>query len=354
MAESASTTSIPDDEHQSAFLRTFLIVLGALIAFTLFCAMVARMLSGGASGVENDPILKADVANRIAPVASVRTSADAADADASTVAAPQTGEQIVQGACAACHLSGVAGAPKLDDDAAWATRREAGLDGLLASVINGKGAMPARAGTTLSDDELKRAVAHMAGIEMEEADSASSGTDSSDEAASAESTDADTSNTEAADGTDATAAETESTDSATAETETAEATTTETSSATETATATATSTATSTATTATAAATTTTAAASTVQNDGAADRVAGPMTARVKTVADGICAACHLSGVGGAPKIGDKDAWAARAEKGLGGMVAVVAAGQGAMPARGGSDLSDEEIATAIVYLMEK
>ena len=61
-----------------------------------------------------------------------------------------------------------------------------------------------------------------------------------------------------------------------------------------------------------------------------------------------------MSGVGGAPKIGDKDAWAARAEKGLGGMVAVVAAGKGAMPARGGSDLNDQELAAAINYLMSK
>ena len=75
MADTAPTLTAEDEEQQSAFVRIFLIVLGALVLFTLFCMVVARLLSGGASGVENDPILKADVANRIAPVGSVRTSA---------------------------------------------------------------------------------------------------------------------------------------------------------------------------------------------------------------------------------------------------------------------------------------
>jgi len=344
-ATTSSTTPNADDEHQSAFVRTFLMVLAFLTAFTLFCVIVARMLSGSASGVENDPILRADVVSRIAPVASVRTSADAdADGGAGVTATSQSGEEIVQGACAACHASGVAGAPKLDDEVAWASRREAGMDTLLASVINGKGAMPARAGTSLSDDELKRAVAHMAGFEIED----SSGSAATEETAATD--------TEAKTDTDASAEKTESTESKEAteqaSTETAASTATATSETATTGTAAAaTATATAAATTATAATAT---AAATVQNDAAPEMVAGELTDRVKSVADGICSACHMSGVGGAPKVGDKDAWNVRAEKGLGGMTAVVVAGKGAMPARGGSDLSDEEIATAIVYLMEK
>lgn len=342
MAEAAAsnTASTADDEHQAAFVRTFLMVLAFLTVFTLFCVFVARGLAGGASGVENDPILRADVVSRIAPVAGVRTTADAdAGGSAATVASTQTGEEIVQSACAACHASGVAGAPKLDDTAAWATRREAGLDTLLASVINGKGAMPARAGTSLSDDELKRAVAHMAGIELEEA---SDGAGAATEGAGEESATSETAASSEAATESTTESTTESATESAAATETA---TTETAS-TETA---------GTATAAVAAtATTATAAAASVQNDAGTDMVAGELTERVQVVADGICAACHMSGVGGAPKIGDKDAWGARAEKGLGGMVAVVRAGKGAMPAGGGSDLSDEELATAIAYLMDK
>lgn len=52
------------------------------------------------------------------------------------------GQQVYNQACVACHLSGVAGAPKLGDAAAWTERANLGMEALLASVKNGKGAMP--------------------------------------------------------------------------------------------------------------------------------------------------------------------------------------------------------------------
>ncbi len=66
-------------------------------------------------------------------------------------------------ACAVCHLSGVANAPKLGDKAAWAPRLAAGVDGLTASAIKGKGAMPPRGGSAGSDAEIKAVVAYMVG-----------------------------------------------------------------------------------------------------------------------------------------------------------------------------------------------
>ena len=47
-------------------------------------------------------------------------------------------------ACAACHAMGVAGAPKAFDKAAWEPRIATGMDKMVASVTNGKGAMPPR------------------------------------------------------------------------------------------------------------------------------------------------------------------------------------------------------------------
>lgn len=44
--------------------------------------------------------------------------------------------------CMACHAVGVAGAPKSFDEAAWAPRLAIGMDALVTSVTNGKGAMP--------------------------------------------------------------------------------------------------------------------------------------------------------------------------------------------------------------------
>ena len=45
--------------------------------------------------------------------------------------------------CGACHMVGVAGAPKTGDAGAWAARLKIkGMDGLIASVRNGLNAMP--------------------------------------------------------------------------------------------------------------------------------------------------------------------------------------------------------------------
>lgn len=65
-------------------------------------------------------------------------------------------------ACALCHATGVGGAPKLGDKAAWAPRLATGKDALLASVLKGKGAMPAKGGNAaLNDADVKAAVEHM-------------------------------------------------------------------------------------------------------------------------------------------------------------------------------------------------
>ena len=64
-------------------------------------------------------------------------------------------------ACSACHIAGVANSPKFGDKAAWAPRLVLGIDGLTASVIKGKGAMPPRGGSAGSDAEIKAVVQYM-------------------------------------------------------------------------------------------------------------------------------------------------------------------------------------------------
>jgi len=65
-----------------------------------------------------------------------------------------------------------------------------------------------------------------------------------------------------------------------------------------------------------------------------------------------VCAACHGSGAAGAPKKGDKAAWAPRVGQGIAGLVKSATAGKGAMPPKGGaSDLSEAELKSAIEYL---
>lgn len=64
------------------------------------------------------------------------------------------------------------------------------------------------------------------------------------------------------------------------------------------------------------------------------------------------CAACHTTGAAGAPKIGDKGAWAKRIGAGLNVLIKNASTGKGGMPPRGGApDLSDHEFAGAIVYM---
>ena len=78
-------------------------------------------------------------------------------------AADKNGDAVYKAACAACHNTGAAGAPKQGDQAAWDKRNEQGLPVLLKSAIQGKKAMPAKGGqTALSDLEVARAVVYMA------------------------------------------------------------------------------------------------------------------------------------------------------------------------------------------------
>lgn len=100
-----------------------------------------------------------------APAAAVVAAAPAAAAPApaaTPVAAAANGEALYKQACMACHVAGVAGAPKFGDKAAWAPRIALGVDALTASVIKGKGAMPPKGGAgAASDAEIKAAVAYM-------------------------------------------------------------------------------------------------------------------------------------------------------------------------------------------------
>jgi len=81
-----------------------------------------------------------------------------------TQAAAVDGQKIYQASCQACHMAGIAGAPKLGDKDTWAPRIAKGKDALLASVKNGLKAMPPK-GTCMgcSDDELRAAMEYMVG-----------------------------------------------------------------------------------------------------------------------------------------------------------------------------------------------
>lgn len=76
------------------------------------------------------------------------------------------GESIYKGKCIACHGAGVAGAPKLGDQAAWKARIAQGNAVMSRHAIEGfkgnTGFMPAKGGyMALSDDDVSLAVQYM-------------------------------------------------------------------------------------------------------------------------------------------------------------------------------------------------
>lgn len=75
---------------------------------------------------------------------------------------PAAGAAVYKATCAACHNTGVAGAPKHGDAAAWKPRLAQGFDVLVKHSIGGLGAMPPRGGNMkLTDEQLRDSVAYM-------------------------------------------------------------------------------------------------------------------------------------------------------------------------------------------------
>lgn len=74
-----------------------------------------------------------------------------------------------------------------------------------------------------------------------------------------------------------------------------------------------------------------------------------------RQIVDEVCAACHATGAKGAPRIGNQDAWAPLASRGLTSLTQSALTGIRNMPSHGGSpDLSDIEIERAITYMVNR
>ena len=212
----------------------------------------------------------------------------------------KSGEDVYKAQCVACHGTGAAGAPKFGDTAAWAPRIATGYDALLHSALKGKGAMGAQGGGDFEDLEIGRAVVYMtaaAGGKFAEPVAPAAGAASEPAAAAAPAA-------EAAPVAAAPAA------------------------------------------TSAPAAAVVAAAAAPAAPAPAAD--AGKGEAIYKQT----CVACHASGVAGAPKFGDKAAWAPRIKTGMDTLYNAAIKGMGAMPPKGGSSASDADIHAAVDYMV--
>ncbi|HEX7048200.1 MAG TPA: c-type cytochrome [Gammaproteobacteria bacterium] len=162
--------------QDSKFLDTFLIVIGALLAFTVAMYFLANHLAESNLDVDHSesPIAIAAVDHRLEPVGQVYTTNDpaprpvkvAVTAEPEAAEGPVDGQAVYDQACFACHGTGAAGAPKMGDAAAWADRIAKGIEILHQHAIEGfsgeTGIMPPKGGRTdLSDAQVKTAVDYM-------------------------------------------------------------------------------------------------------------------------------------------------------------------------------------------------
>ena len=149
-----------DHDQHSSFIKTpqqliVVIVLSFVIPIVGILLLV-KLVTGQPTADPNAMTAEA-IAARIQPVGRIEFAAGGAGG------AAKSGEEIVKTVCAACHQAGVANAPKIGDKAAWAPHIKEGLKEMVATVIKGKGAMPPRGGNaSLTDDDITRAVVHMA------------------------------------------------------------------------------------------------------------------------------------------------------------------------------------------------
>ncbi|WP_096668757.1 c-type cytochrome [Polaromonas sp. AET17H-212] len=206
----------------------------------------------------------------------------------------KAGNEVYAAQCAACHATGAAGAPKFGDAAAWAPRIKTGFEALWNSALKGKNAMGPQGGGDFDDVEIGKAVVHMAnavGAKFAEPQKAAATADAGAAAAPA-------------------------------------------------------------APAAPVAAPAVAAAPAAPVVVAAAAPAAAAKAGTGEALYKQACIACHASGVAGAPKFGDKAAWAPRIQTGLDMLTASVIKGKNAMPPKGGSSASDADIRAAVEYMV--
>ena len=138
-------------QADSVFVRNFILILAGMVALAIIVFVLAQNVA------TPDKIARKDSDANIARVSEVKTVSVA-----TKLVARKSPAQL-GAACLGCHKTGVAGAPKMGDKAAWGERAKKGVDEMVKIVVKGKGAMPPKGGTTLSDAEIKEVIVYMLG-----------------------------------------------------------------------------------------------------------------------------------------------------------------------------------------------
>ena len=274
-------------------------VLGGLLLLAVFIGEVVIGPQKDGEMVMAAVDTMEDIAMRIKPVMTLERILGSADADTTAEAAPVVAEvksprELYAGACMVCHDAGISGSPKLGDAATWEPRLATGMDALMNTALNGKGAMPPKGGSSYSEEEIRVVIEYMlseAGL-MEAPSAETAATTAGEEVAPApapvpQDTQLDvempviTANTSA--------------------------------------------------------------------GPSDKDLAAGESAYR------GACFACHDTGAAGAPVLGNQAQWAARIPAGFDTLLNSAIGGKGGMPPKGGAVyLSDEEVANIVAFMIER
>ena len=277
------------------------IIAGFAVPIAIIVLLAYYVDNTTRTGAGTDELSSAAVSARIAPIAQVTIR------DANAPRAYKTGEQVFQAVCSACHASGAAGAPKFGNAADWAPRISQGFDTLWHTALTGKGAMPARGGTSpddYSDYEIGLAVAYMAnhgGAQFQDPPQPAANAPAGAAPASGADTSAQAAATQAAAAIAAIASAPQQ--------------------------------------------------AAAPAAGGGAQQSADASQAG-KALYQQVCQACHAAGVLGAPKFGNKDDWAPRLKDPIDTVYNYALHGKGAMPAKGGSNASDADVKAAVDYMV--
>ncbi|GJL80505.1 MAG: cytochrome [marine bacterium B5-7] len=293
----------------SKFAKLFFTMITLLVVLTLALIVLAFVntdeVSTRLKEARQKDIDKV-VAARVEPVGTLNIGpidTTKADEDSNQPAEVLSGDAVYQQTCVACHDTGVAGAPKVGDTDNWKQRYATGIDTLYDHALHGfqgnAGLMPAKGGnTSLSDDAVKAAVNHM--LVLSNIDGVEEANAADQQAPATE----ESTNTDTSESTTQPAATTESTGSD-------------------------------------------------ATNTSAATDISG------EAVYQQGCIACHMSGVAGAPKVGDADNWKQRISTGIDTLhdhaINGFQGSAGVMPAKGGNTtLSDDEVKAAVDYMVSQ
>jgi cytochrome c5 len=293
------------DPHSSPIKTPKQLIVVVLLAFLVPITVIALLSQLFTSTTRDTKEDEQHVLERIKPVGIVVL------AEAGAASGNLSGQQVFAQVCKTCHETGLAGAPKAGDKAAWAPRIAEGENTLVQHAIAGyqgkTGVMPPKGGNPdLTDDEVHRAVVYLAdqaGATWKEPAPTQTASAAPPAAAAPAAAPA-----PAAPAPAATAATTTATPTAGAAS----------------------------APTAGAPATTATASAG---GEG-------------KAVYDQTCHVCHATGLAGSPKFGDKAAWAPWIATGMDKLYNAALHGLNAMPPKGGNTaLTDAQVKAAVDYM---